>query len=176
MLYAAWLHISGSLKHLVCRHPNGVFGMSLDNGLDLIVHLVKAVAFDDGCEIIYEVVFQPHGPVEGLVRLLLCHPIVDGHDEAGVAGLQKDGDGVEAGRLQPLDGVAADVQDAVLALLRNLLDGGHGGAVEIAVVLPGLDEFVVLYVGLHGLAGLDEVVVAAVDLELPSRSGGVGNT
>jgi hypothetical protein len=33
-----------------------------------------------------------------------------------------------------------------------------------------------LYVGLHGLSRGDEVVVAAVDLELPPRSGGVRNT
>ena len=76
----------------------------------------------------------------------------------------------------PFNCVSADVEDAVLALLGDLLDGGHRGAVEVAVVLAGLDEFVVLYVGLHGLAGLDEVVVAAVDLELSARSGGVGNT
>ena len=150
--------------------------MSLDNGLDFVIDFIEGVAFDDGCEIINEVMFQPGRPIKGLVGLLFGHPVVDGHDEARVAGLQEDGDGVQAGGLQPLDGVSADVQDAVFTLLGDLLDRGHRGAVEVAVVLAGLDEFVVLYVGLHGLAGLHEVVVAAVDLELSARSGGVRNT
>ena len=73
--------------------------MSLDNGLDFVIDFIEGVAFDDGCEIINEVMFQPGRPIKGLVGLLFGHPVVDGHDEARVAGLQKDGDGVQAGRL-----------------------------------------------------------------------------
>ena len=63
----------------------------------------------------------------------------------GVGGLpDEDGDGEESRGLQSFDGVAADVEDAVLAALRHLLHARDRGAVEVLVVLPGLDEFVVL--------------------------------
>ena len=56
----------------------------------------------------------------------------------------EDGDGEKSCCLQSFDGVAADVEDAVLAALRHLLHARDRGAVEVLVVLPGLDEFVVL--------------------------------
>ena len=56
----------------------------------------------------------------------------------------EDGDGEESCGLEPLDGVAADVEDAVLAALGHLLHAGDRGPVEVVVVLPGLDELVVL--------------------------------
>ena len=59
----------------------------------------------------------------------------------------EDGDGEESGGLQSFDGVAADVEDAVLAALRHLLHARDRGPVEVVVVLPGLDEFVVLHGG-----------------------------
>ena len=39
-------------------------------------------------------------------------------------------------------------------------------AVEVVVVLPGLDKFMILDVGLHDLSRLDEMVVAAIHLKI----------
>ncbi len=43
------------------------------------------------------------------------------HDEVHVLGFDKDGDGVDPGRLQPLDGVTGHVQDTMLAFLSHRL-------------------------------------------------------
>ena len=47
--------------------------------------------------------------VVALLCLLLGHPIIDCHDEGRILRLDKDGDGVEPGGLESLDGVATDV-------------------------------------------------------------------
>ena len=67
----------------------------------------------------------PGSSVVTLLRLFFRHPLIDLHDELGRLGLDEDGDGVKPGSLKPLDGVAADIQDAMLALLGNLLHGCH---------------------------------------------------
>jgi hypothetical protein len=43
------------------------------------------------------------------------------HDKVHVLGFDKDGDGVDPGRLEPLDGVAGHVQDTMLAFLSHSL-------------------------------------------------------
>jgi len=43
------------------------------------------------------------------------------HDKVHVLGLDKDGDGVDPGRLEPLDGVTRHVQDTMLAFLSHRL-------------------------------------------------------
>ena len=56
----------------------------------------------------------------------------------------EDRDGEESCGLQPLDGVAADVEDAVLAALGHLLHARDRRPVQVVVVLTRLDELVVL--------------------------------
>ena len=56
----------------------------------------------------------------------------------------EDCDGEESCGLQPLDGVAADVEDAVLAALGHLLHARDRRPVQVVVVLTRLDELVVL--------------------------------
>jgi hypothetical protein len=43
------------------------------------------------------------------------------HDKVHVLGFDKDGDGVDPGRLEPLDGVTGHVQDTMLAFLSHRL-------------------------------------------------------
>ena len=62
------------------------------------------------------------------------------------------------------DGVGRDVEDAVLARDGDVDHRLYGGAVEVVVVLSGLDEEVRLDVALHLLHGGHEVVVAPVHL------------
>ena len=59
----------GDSEHFVSRHPYSRLGMGLDDGLDLLVDLVKVVAVDDGCEVLDKVLLEPHGPVVALLRL-----------------------------------------------------------------------------------------------------------
>ena len=62
--------------------------MSFDDRLDLCIDVVKSVAFNYGCEIVNEIVFQPQGPIEGFIGLFFCHAVViDGHNETRVARL-----------------------------------------------------------------------------------------
>ena len=98
-----------SLKHLSGRYPNGVLGMSFDDGLDFVIDIVKGITLDDPGEIINEIVFKPEGPVKGLVGLLLCHAVIDRHDERGVAGLQEYGNWIETCRLQPFNSISTDL-------------------------------------------------------------------
>ena len=98
-----------SLKHLIGGYPNGVLGMSFDDGLDFVIDIVKGIALDDPGEIINEIVFKPEGPVKGLVGLLLRHAVIDGHDERGVAGLQEYGNWIESCRLQPFNSISTDL-------------------------------------------------------------------
>lgn len=58
-------------------------------------------------------------------------------------------------------------------LLRHLPDRLHAGPVQVVVVLPRLDELVVLDVLLHLLSGDHEVIVSAVHLVVPLRPGRV---
>jgi hypothetical protein len=46
--------------------------------------------------------------------------------------------------LKPLDGVPTNVEDTVFALFGDLFHRGHGGAVQVAVVLSRLDELMIL--------------------------------
>ena len=98
-----------SLKHLIGGYPNGVLGMSFDDGLDFVIDIVKGIALDDPGEIINEIVFKPEGPVKGLVGLLLRHAVIDRHDERGVTGLQEYGNWIEACRLQPFNSISTDL-------------------------------------------------------------------
>jgi hypothetical protein len=43
------------------------------------------------------------------------------HDKVHVLGFDKDGDGVDSGRLEPLDGVTGHVKDTMLAFLSHSL-------------------------------------------------------
>ena len=68
------------------------------------------------------------------------------------------------------------IKNTVFSSLSNLLDRSHRGPVEVAVVLSGLYELVVLNISLHGLPRLNKMVIATIDLKLSSRSRRMWNT
>lgn len=82
------------LEHFICRHPNCVLGMGLDDCFHFVVDFVKGVPANDASEVIDKVVLQPQGSVEALVSLLLSHPVIDGDYEVRVLRLQEYGNGV----------------------------------------------------------------------------------
>ena len=96
-------------KHLIGGHPNGVFGMSLNDGFDLVIDIVKGISLDDSREIIDEIMFKSQSPVKSLIGLFFCHAIVDGQNERRVARLQKYGNWIKTCRLQPLNSISADL-------------------------------------------------------------------
>ena len=96
-------------KHLIGGHPNGVFGMSLNDGFNLVINIVKGISFDDSREIIDEIMFKSQSPVKSLIGLFFCHAIVDGQNERRVARLQKYGNWIKTCRLQPLNSISADL-------------------------------------------------------------------
>jgi len=55
-------------------------------------------------------------------------------------------------------------------LLGDFADRLYAGAVQVGVVLSGLDELMALNVALHLLARHDEVIVATVDLVRPASA------
>lgn len=132
--------LGGVLQLLLARHPDGVATLLLDAVLDALVHLVGGVAAHDGGEVLAKVGLELVGPLEGLPRLVLAHPLVHLQDGLDGLGLEEDGHGVEPGHVEALDGVGRDVEDAVLALLRHVDHRLHRRAVQVLVVLPRLDE------------------------------------
>ena len=68
------------------------------------------------------------------------------------------------------------IKNTMFSPFSDFLDRGHRGPVEVAVVLSGLDELVVLNVSLHGLARFNKVVVATIDLKLTSGPRRMWNT
>jgi hypothetical protein len=57
--------------------------------------------------------------------------------------------GIELGHLEPFDGIAAHVQNAVFAFFSYFSNGLNTRAVQVAVELAGLDEQMILYVAFH---------------------------
>ena len=72
--------------------------------------------------------------------------------------------------------ISTYIKNTVFSPFSDLLDGGHRGPIEVAVVLSGLNELVVLNVSLHGLSRFNKVVVATIDLKLTARSRRMWNT
>lgn len=106
---------------------------------------------------------------------------------------------MKAGHLETLDGVPRYIQYAVFPLIHtqrnhtavealfppqsaapscscccahlvgDFLDGLYAGSVQVVVVLPSLDELVLLDLSLHELSGGHEVVISAVHLVVSPR-------
>ena len=132
--------------------------MIYDNLFNGLIQCIYVVTLDNGGEIFHELIFQSVGSLEALPRRLLAALLVDRHDELDVAGLDEHRDGIDPSRLKPLDRVSGDVEDAVFALLRYRLHAAHARPVEVVVVLPGLDELVVLRGQAKGILEGDQIL------------------
>ena len=88
----------------------------------------------------------------------------DLHDPFDAGRFDEDGDRVELGHFEPLDGVPAHVQYTVFAFFGNFAHRLNARSVQVAMELACFDEEMILDVSFHLLARVDEIVVAAFDL------------